>query len=263
MDNLCSEEVKDVISDSGELRPRPVPGAYNPQMEAQVANNKLVLDDIEGGKVFDDIIVEYDQVLEGGFTSSGYNVEQLINNMVLPSFEDAESVAEDLKQYYMQLIDVSQKRYDEVKGILEAFYRSLVTLKREELDLMHASEVLSEEDFEIEQSTFTRIAEEHHDKLRRLREGFDVFNTSIDARFDEVMRKLRQWSGYGEEDRLSSSFRNSEAGSIISLNPDSLKMLKDSSNRQPSEEQKPILMHEIVSPTPKFTHASKPTGKEN
>jgi len=27
--------------------------------------------------------------------------------MVLPSFEDAESVAEDLKQYYMQLIEVS------------------------------------------------------------------------------------------------------------------------------------------------------------
>lgn len=53
------------------------------------------------------------------------------------------------------------------------------------------------------------------------------------------MKKLRQWSGYGEEDRLSSSFRNSEQeGSIISLNPSEskgLKLLKDSiekGNRQ-------------------------------
>jgi len=46
--------------------------------------------------------------------------------MVLPSFEDAENVAEDLKQYYMQLIRISQKRYDEVKVILETFYRQLI-----------------------------------------------------------------------------------------------------------------------------------------
>jgi len=56
---------------------------------------------------------------------------------VLPSFEDAESVAEDLKQYYMQLIRVSQKRYDEVKTILESFYRQLIQEKREEMDHLH------------------------------------------------------------------------------------------------------------------------------
>jgi hypothetical protein len=65
------------------------------------------LNDIDTGKVFDDIQVAFDQVLEGGFKGLGYGVDQLINNMVLPSFEDAESVAEDLKQYYMQLIRVS------------------------------------------------------------------------------------------------------------------------------------------------------------
>jgi hypothetical protein len=51
-----------------------------------------------------------------------------------------------------------------------------VTLKREELDLKHASDLLSEEDFAIEQSTFSRIAEEHHDKLKKLRESFEGFN---------------------------------------------------------------------------------------
>ena len=67
----------------------------------------------------------------------GYSVDQLINNMVLPSFEDAENIAEDLKQYYMQLIRISQKRYEEVKLILETFYRQLIIEKREELEIKH------------------------------------------------------------------------------------------------------------------------------
>lgn len=70
--------------------------------------------------------------------------------MVLPSFEDAESVAEDLKQYYMQLIRVSQKRYEEVKVILENFYRGKISSKREELDSKHEQDRLTEDDFEVE-----------------------------------------------------------------------------------------------------------------
>ena len=100
-------------------------------------NSQRVLNDIDHGKVFDDIVVEFDQIIEGGFKVLGYSIDQLINNMVLPSFEDAESVAEDLKQYYMQLIRVSQKRYEEVKQILETFYRQLIAQKREEIDLKH------------------------------------------------------------------------------------------------------------------------------
>ena len=81
--------------------------------------------------------------------------------------------------------------------------------------------MLSEEDFELEQSTFARIAEHHNEKLTRLREEFDSFNAAIDIKFDDIMKKLRQWSGYGEEDRLqfhdSSSFRTSEPdGSMLS-----------------------------------------------
>ena len=93
-------------------------------------------------------MVEFDHILEEGFKNLGYSLDQLINNMVLPSFEDAESVAEDLKQYYMQLIRVSQKRYDEVKVILESFYRQKITHKREELDSKHEQDKLTEEDFE-------------------------------------------------------------------------------------------------------------------
>lgn len=95
-------------------------------------------------------MVEYDAILEEGFKNLGYSLDQLINNMVLPSFEDAESVAEDLKQYYMQLIRVSQKRYEEVKGILENFYRSKITAKRDELDSKHEQDRLTEDDFEME-----------------------------------------------------------------------------------------------------------------
>ena len=62
--------------------------------------------------------------------------------------------------------------------------------------------LLSEEDFETESNTFAAIAAQHNDKLVKLRENFEVFSQQIDQSFDEIMKKLRQWSGYGEEDRL-------------------------------------------------------------
>jgi hypothetical protein len=37
----------------------------------------------------------------------------------------------------MQLIRISQKRYEEVKLILETFYRQLIIEKREELEIKH------------------------------------------------------------------------------------------------------------------------------
>ncbi len=70
--------------------------------------------------------------------------------MVLPSFEDAENIAEDLKQYYMQLIRVSQRRYDEVKLILETFYRQLIIEKRQEMEIKHEEDKLTEADLNME-----------------------------------------------------------------------------------------------------------------
>ncbi len=70
--------------------------------------------------------------------------------MVLPSFEDAENIAEDLKQYYMQLIRVSQRRYDEVKLILETFYRQLIIEKRQEMEIKHEEDKLTEADLNTE-----------------------------------------------------------------------------------------------------------------
>jgi len=61
---------------------------------------------------------------------------------------------------------------------------------------------ISEEDFEFEQTTFAKIAEHHHDKLNKLRDNLDMFNSLIDTKFDEIMKQLRQWSGYGESDHL-------------------------------------------------------------
>lgn len=142
------------------------------------------------------------------FATLGYSPDQLLNNLVLPSFEDAESVAEDLKQYYMQLIRVSQKRYEEVKGILETFYRQLIQEKRQEMDDRHGGRGLGPGPEGEEESTFAKIAEHHGEKLGQLRESFDTFNTLIDTRFDEIMQKLRQWSGYGDD--VETSFRMSE-----------------------------------------------------
>jgi hypothetical protein len=157
--------------------------------------------------------VDYDALLTQCFATQGYSPDQLLNNLVLPSFEDAESVAEDLKQYYMQLIRVSQKRYEEVKGILETFYRQLIQEKREEIDSRHGemAAIMSKEEWEMEeQSTFAKIAEHHGEKLGQLRENFELFNTLIDTKFDEIMQKLRQWSGYSDGLDAETSFRMSE-----------------------------------------------------
>ncbi len=43
----------------------------------------------------------------------------------------------DLKDYYAELIQVVQKRYDEVKVILETYFRYLIANKRNELDIKH------------------------------------------------------------------------------------------------------------------------------
>jgi hypothetical protein len=75
-----------------------LPFQKEPSGTSQIAANaERVLNDITQNKVFDDIVVEFEQILEHGFKSMGYSIDQLINNVVLPSFEDAENIAEDLK----------------------------------------------------------------------------------------------------------------------------------------------------------------------
>jgi hypothetical protein len=119
-----------------------------------------VLIDIEEGSVFDDILIEYDQVLAKSFLTLGYNIDQLKNSMVIPNFEDSEKVIEDLKDYYYELISVAQKRYDEVKVILETYFRQQISLKREELDVKHQQdEEGNEDDYQLEANTFAYIAD--------------------------------------------------------------------------------------------------------
>ena len=71
--------------------------SIHPKDPSPIANAERVLNDITCGKVFDDILVDYEAVLTSCFSTLGYSPDQLLNNVVLPSFEDAESVAEDLK----------------------------------------------------------------------------------------------------------------------------------------------------------------------
>ncbi len=112
-----------------------------------------------------------------------------------------------------------------MKGILESFFRMLINQKREDLEERHEYDEIGESDFETEKSTFAKIAEHHHEKLNKLRENFELFNSLIDMKFDEIMKRLRAWSGYGEDERLNfedfSSNKNSDQSdrSLRSLNP--------------------------------------------
>lgn len=68
--------------------------------------------------------------------------------------------------------------------ILETFYRQQIALKRQELDEKHMNDDITEEDFQHEASTFAFIADQHNDKLVRLREGYEQFSRVIDNSFD-------------------------------------------------------------------------------
>jgi hypothetical protein len=116
------------------------------------------LQDIEDFTVFDDIVIEYDKVADRGFENLGYNLNQIKRNLIIPSVDDYEKVVADLKEYYYELVNVAQRRYEEVKVILETFFRQQIAIKREELDAKHVNDEISEEDFQAEASTFAQIA---------------------------------------------------------------------------------------------------------
>ena len=80
-----------------------------------------MLNDINHNKVFDDILVEYDHLLEGGFKSLGYSIDQLINNMVLPSFEDAET---EIANYVTEGVDIEDIKEAIAESIRTSFYEA-------------------------------------------------------------------------------------------------------------------------------------------
>ncbi len=68
--------------------------------------------------MFDDILIEFEQILSRGFmtstnSSSLHHAQQLL----------VERIYEDLREYYSEIVSVVQKRYEEVKMILETYFR--------------------------------------------------------------------------------------------------------------------------------------------
>ena len=154
------------------------------EVASQFANADKVLKDIDDGQIFDDILIEYEEVVESAFKSNGYKISDVKKAKIQPAPDDCEKVVTELKEYYCQLVQVVQRRYDEVKVILETFYRQQIALKRQELDEKHMTDEFNDEDFQQEASTFAFIADQHNDKLVRLREGIEHFSRVIDNSFD-------------------------------------------------------------------------------
>jgi len=124
----------------------------SPQKSNQWANAERVLKDIESGCVFDDIQLEFDQVLSKSLAGR------------VSSDADFEEVIDQLKGYYGELCQVVERRYDQVKVILESYFRQQIQIKRDRL--------MEEEDCEDGDSIFAGIADLHNEKLGLLREGF-------------------------------------------------------------------------------------------
>jgi hypothetical protein len=55
--------------------------------------------------------------------SQGYNLNEIAQGNTVPSQDDIGPIIDDMKEYYTELVQVSQKRYDQVKIILETYFR--------------------------------------------------------------------------------------------------------------------------------------------
>ncbi|CDW87540.1 kinesin motor domain containing protein [Stylonychia lemnae] len=176
---------------------------------SQFANAEKVLHDIDRGIVFDDIMIEYEQVYAKSLELLGYNYKDLEQGLIVPAANDLNKIIDDLKEYYSELIQVVQKRYDEVKIILETYFRQMIAIKREELDSKHQNDEITEEDFQQQANTFAQIADNHNMKLTRLREGFEDFSKHIDERFDEQIDRINQLFNEVDFD-LQESFQSSQ-----------------------------------------------------
>lgn len=164
-------------------------------------------------QVFDDIQLDFEGVAERAYHALGYSLPQL-KSQVSP--EDADRIIEDLKEYYYEVIQVVEKRYEEVKVILETYYRQLIALRREEIDMRH----LSEDDFEEEATTFAQIADKHNAKLQRLRENFESFSKLIDGEFDNQIIQVNKLSGMLNssslgDDPFTDSYQNQDSGLLL------------------------------------------------
>ena len=93
-----------------------------------------------------------------------------------------------LNDYHHDLVQVTQARYEEVKIILETYFRQLIALKREELDAKNTEE---EGDLEMEAGAFALIADSHNDKLGKLRDGYELFSRIIKDKYDQSLSFLQ------------------------------------------------------------------------
>ena len=55
--------------------------------------------------------------------SQGYNLNEIAQGHAVPTQDDIGPIIDDMKEYYGELVQVSQKRYDQVKIILETYFR--------------------------------------------------------------------------------------------------------------------------------------------
>lgn len=67
------------------------------EVASQFANADKVLKDIDDGQIFDDILIEYDEVVDRGFKTSGYRVNDIKKGKIQPASDDCEKIVGELK----------------------------------------------------------------------------------------------------------------------------------------------------------------------
>jgi len=124
------------------------------------------LTDIKNGNIFDDIRIDFDNIMES----------------VVPQ-TDPTMLNQMLVSYYEEIHDVLQKRLDECSDIIEEFYMYMINEYKE--TMMQGSPT-SQGHRDI-----TQITNEHHEKLKALRLLYDNFLKNAETEFFDVLKAIQ------------------------------------------------------------------------
>lgn len=140
-----------------------------------------VIEDIDGGKIFDDIKIDFDNILAN-----------------LAPEADPAKLNQMLINYYEEIHDVLQKRLDECQDIIEEYMTHLIESKKRDLQTQMEKYAMGEDDAispalisDATKNDISSITVDHNNKLKMLREQYDEFLGSAESEFFNVLRMIK------------------------------------------------------------------------
>jgi len=106
----------------------------------------------------------------------------------MPTINDFEDIQIELKEYFVELVQVINRRHEECKIILEKYFRQEIQRKRDSL-----METGNYEDQQNAQGVFSEITEQHGILLAKLRDNFENFLQFVESEHCEASDKMSRF----------------------------------------------------------------------